>query len=109
MAANPVTPVAGAASVVTVGGTPVIAVAAGPNGGFIQNPVSAADQGNLPAAEDLVINPVGAAASPTVAGGVNGTNFRIPPGGIWQLIPGQTTNTSVNAATGGHKFSVVVY
>lgn len=109
MAAPAVTPVAGAASEVTTGGTAVVAVN-GPvlNGGFIQNPASAADQG-LSSAEDLIVNPVGAAAAPGVAGGINGTNFRIPPGEVWQLIPGQTTNTSVNATTSGHRFSVVQY
>lgn len=108
MAAPSVTPTAGLASVVAVGGTAV--VAAGPvlNGGFIQNPASAADQG-LVTAEDLIINPVGAAANPNTSGVANGTNFRVPPGGTWLLLPGQTTNTSVNAASSGHKFSVVVY
>ena len=106
--ATPVTPVAGLASVVTTGGTSVIAAGQNPNGGFIQNPSNAADQG-LVTAEDLIVNPVGSAANPNTSGVANGTNFRISPGGTWQLIPGQTTSTSVNAASSGHKFSVTVY
>lgn len=74
---------------------------AGVNGGFITNPASAADQG-LANAEDLFVDPVGAASE---AG--NGTTFRLAPGQTWSLIPGQTTPTSVNAASSGHKFSVV--
>jgi hypothetical protein len=109
MAAPSVTPVALDASAIAVGGTPVIA-AVGPvlNGGVIQNPASNTDQG-LTNAEDIVVNPVGAAVSPSAAGGVNGTNFRLPPGYTWTLIPGQTTSTSVNAITTGHKFSGFKY
>lgn len=109
MAAPAVTPQAGNASAVVTGGTPVVAVN-GPvlNGGFIQNPASAADQG-LSQAEDLIINPVNAAANPNTSGVANGTNFRVPPGGVWQLIAGQTTQTSVNAASNGHKFSVIQF
>lgn len=107
MAAAQVTPAAGLASVVTTGGTAVIAVGPLPNGGFIQNPLLAADQG-LSQAEPLTVNPVGAAAVGGSGAG-NGTNFVLAPGGIWQIIPGQTTTTSVNAASDGHKFSVVVY
>ena len=108
MAAPPVTPIAGLVSQVTTGGTAVVAAGPVANGGFIQNPASAADQG-LATAEDLIVNPVDVAANPNTAGIANGTNFRIPPGGTWQLIPGQTTNTSVNAVSSGHHFSVVVY
>ena len=108
MAVPPVTPVAGNASVVTTGGTSVFAALGGINGGFIQNPASAADQG-LSSAEDLIINPIGAAADPTPGGVAHGTNFRVPPGGTWEFIAGQTTPTGVNALSNGHKFSVVVF
>lgn len=104
--ADPVTPIPGVASQVTVGGTPVTAVNPGPNGGFIQNPASAVDQGfgvmDIP--ENLYVNIVEAA---TLEG--NGTTVAIYPGGVFSLVAGQTTPTSVNAATGGHKFSVVSY
>lgn len=96
-----VTPIPGAVSVVTTGATAVNAVLANPNGGFITNPVTAADQG-LATAEALYVNAVTAA---TLAG--NGTTFALAPGQSWQIIPGQTTPTSVNAVSGGHKFSVV--
>lgn len=101
MAADPVTPVPGNASEVIVGGTPVTAVLGGPNGGLIVNPYTSDDQG-LSDAEVLYIDPVGAAG---VEG--NGTTFTLQPGQSWALIPGQTTPTSVNAPTAGHKFSVV--
>lgn len=107
MAATPVTPVAVDASVVTTGGTAVNAVV-GPvlNGGFLVNPSSAQDQA-ISNAEDICVNPVGIAANPN--GALNGTNFRISSGQAWELIGGQTTNTSVNATTSGHAFSGVKY
>lgn len=98
-----VTPRAGAASQVVNGGTSVIAADANPNGGFITNPASAEDQG-LAIAEPLFLNPVGDATLLA-----NGETFRLEPGQTWTLIPGQTTATSVNAASAGHKFSVVVW
>lgn len=91
-----VTPAPGLASVVTAGGTPVIAAGPNPNGGFITNPNAAT--------ESIFVDPVGAAA--VVAGG---TTFEVGPGQTWDLIPGQTTNTSVNAVTSGHAFSIVVF
>jgi hypothetical protein len=100
---SPVNPVPGVNFAVNTGGVAVVAVAGSPNGGFIQNPLLAADQG-IPVAEPLYINPVTTAA--TVG---NGTTFVIQPGGTWQLIPGQSSATSVNAPTSGHKFSVVSF
>lgn len=98
-----VTPVPGNASVVVTGGVAVDAVLANPNGGFITNPVSSADQGIDPP-EDLYINAIDAA---TLVG--NGNTFVLAPGQTWLIIPGQTTKTSVNALTSGHKFSVLSY
>jgi hypothetical protein len=101
---TPVTPVAGLVSQITTGGTAVIFDTGNPNGGFITNPVSNVDQGISPAAaENLYINPTGAPATLSA----NGTCFALAPGQTWTLIPGQTTATSVNAATSGHKFSGV--
>lgn len=107
MAASPVTPVALNASVITTGGTAVNATV-GPvlNGGFLVNPASATDQA-ISNAEDICINPVGAAANPS--GALNGTNFRISPGQAWQFIPGQTTNTSMNASTSNHAVSGIQF
>ena len=98
-----VTPVAGINSVVVSSATPVVAVPANPNGGFISNPYYAADQG-LVTAETLYIDPVGSAG---VVG--NGTTFPLLPGQTWTIIAGQTTPTTVNAPTGGHRFSVVYW
>lgn len=98
-----VTPIAGVASVVTVGGTAVTAVAAGPNGGVITNPLNAADQ-NLAAAEPLFVSPV---TDPILFG--YGSTFRLEPGQSWTLIPGQDTPTKVNATSAGHRFSVFSY
>ena len=103
MAVDPVTPVAGLTSTVTTGGTAVTVVPGGPNGGFITNPYTAADQG-ISAAENLYVDAVDTA---TTTG--NGTTFTIFPGGSWPIIPGQTTPTTVNAVTSGHKFSVTWY
>lgn len=101
---TPVTPIPCLTSEVATGETAVTAVGPNPNGGFLQNPLSATDEG-IDSAEDIVVNPVTGATYPGIAGGVNGTNFRIPPGGGWNIIPGQTTPTSVNAVTSGHRFS----
>lgn len=96
-----VTPVAGLASVVTTGGTPVQVVGPFPNGGFITNPYYATDQG-IVTAEPLYIDIVGDAGL-----AANGTTFALQPGQSWSIVPGQSTPTSVNANTDGHKFSVV--
>lgn len=101
MAATPVTPIAGLVSVVSTGGTAVDAIDVGPNGGVITNPLTNTDQG-IGTAEPLYVNPV---TDATLNG--NGTTFALEPGQSWTVIPGQTTPTSVNATTSGHKFTVV--
>lgn len=98
-----VTPVPGLVSTVAVGGAAVTAVGPNPNGGFITNPATAADQG-IVTVEPLYINPVATAGTSG-----NGTTFALAPGQTWLIIPGQTTPTSVNAASNGHKFSVIFY
>jgi hypothetical protein len=100
MAVTPVTPTPALTTVVTVGGASVQVVPAGPQGGFITNPASDADQNVT--AEDLFVNPIG----PADVNGF-GTTFRIAPGQSWSFIPGQTTPTYVNANTSGHRFSAV--
>jgi hypothetical protein len=91
-----VTPVPGLATEVVTGGQAVIAIPANPNGGIIMNP--------LESGENLYVNPVGAAS--TSAGG---SNFEIPPGKSWNVIPGQTTATSVNAPSNSHVFSAIYW
>ena len=98
-----VTPSPGLVSIVASGGTAVVAAGPTANGIIITNPLTATDQG-IGSAEPLYINPVTTAG---VAG--NGTTFALAPGQSWSLNFGQTTNTSVNAPTSGHQFSVVVF
>jgi hypothetical protein len=98
---TPVTPQGGVHSIITTGGVAVVAVNGGPNGGIITNPLLASDQG-LVTAEVLFINAVTTATT-----SASGTNFALQPGQSWNIIPGQTTATSVNAATSGHAFSVM--
>lgn len=99
-----VTPVPTLVNQVAAGGTAAVVISANPQGGIIQNPIAAADQaiggGNI---EPLYVDPTGAPATTTG----NGTTFRIEPGQIWNAIAGQTTTTSMNAATSGHKIAGV--
>lgn len=104
MAASPVTPQVGSAVSVPVGGTAVNAFPGGISGGFLQNPVAATDQG-LSNAENLYVDPTG---NPATQQG-NGSTFALAPGVTWSVIPGQTTATSVNAPSSGHKFSAVYW
>lgn len=106
MPVDPVTPLPGTNAIVAVGGTPVVAVPALPagiNGCTITNPYLASDQG-IVTAEPLYVNPVDAAGTQA-----NDNTFALQPGGSWSGIRGQITATSVNAATSGHKFSVVYW
>ena len=91
-----VTPIPGVSASIAVGATSQVAVGPNPNGGFITNPAGAT--------ESLFVNPVAAAL--LTAGG---TTFELRPGQSWDIIPGQTTATNVNAVTTGHVFSVVSY
>lgn len=107
MAATPVTPIALISSTITTGGTPVQVAPGNVNGGFITNPSSASDQG-IGGAEPLYVSCV--VANPGSAPGAgNGTTFVLYPGQTWTMIPGQTTQTWVNAATNGHNFSGTYY
>ena len=102
----PVTPKVAPIVQIPSAGGPVNAVPPNPVGGFIVNPLSAADQGLAGGAlpEPLYVSPAGAAG---LAAG--GTTFALAPGQKWDIIPGQTTATSVNALTTGHKFSAVYW
>lgn len=98
MATNipPVTPQVGPNTVVTTGGSAVVAIPANPNGGLIQNPENSG--------EDLIVNPVGTASITP-----GGSNFSVKPGEFWTVIPGQTTPTSVNAASNNHEFTAIYW
>jgi hypothetical protein len=102
MAAAPVSLYPGAASSILVGGSPVTAVYGGVLGGFIQNPALAVDQG-LPLVENLYVDMVNAAALAETA-----TTVPLPPGGTFVIPRGLQTNISINAASSGHQFSVIV-
>lgn len=91
-------------AVVATGGTAVEAIPVNPNGGLITNPLTATDQGITGPAEPIYVNPI----SPGALSG-NGSNFALQPGQSWVVIPGQASSTWVNAATDGHRFSVVFW
>lgn len=95
---------AGTAYVVTTGGTAVTMVTGPVNGGYIGNPLSASDQ-NIATAEVAYVNPVGTAAL-----NGRGQNSAIQPGGYFTFPKvAAGSNISVNAATSGHAFNVVVW
>ncbi len=103
-----VTPTIGTHTLITTGGTAVIAIPANPpTGGYITNPLLAADQ-NLSVAEVLYIDPTGNPPSST-AGSANGSVVALQPGQTWLVIAQQTTTTYANAASSGHKFTAVYY
>ena len=101
-------PVAGLATAVATGGTAVTAVSGPINGGYIINPPNLAGQG-IGAAEALYIDMVGTPGSTDAAN--NGTTSSLPAtGGTFTLPPLATgVNVKVNAATTGHKFTVVTW
>lgn len=96
MTAPAVTPGPGLTNTVVTADNPVIAVGANPGGGFIVNPPTAPGY--------LYVDPVGAAGTAAA-----GTTFGLAPGQNWDIIPGQTTPTSVNSQSDGHTFSVVTW
>ena len=90
-------------SVVPEAGVPVVVMYGPVAGGMITNPRSAEDQG-LAVVEVLWVDVTGPATL-----GTSPTSIPIQPGQTYTIIPGQTTNVSVAAASAGHKFSGVVY
>lgn len=72
-------------------------------GGVITNPRSAADQG-LVQTEVLFVDVSGTAGLAETS-----TTVPIQPGATFVVIPGQTTNVSVNARSSGHKFSAIIF
>lgn len=98
-----ITPVVGDATSVAAGGTPVVAIAAGSQGGYIVNPALAADQ-NLVSVEPLYVDIVNSA----ILGGYN-TTVALAPGQSFTVIAGLATDVSVNAASTGHRFTCVKY
>src|SRR5208282_5954833 len=97
MSAPQAIPVGGVNSSVPVANTAVIAIAVGPNGGVITNPLLAVDQG-ISSVEVLYIDPVGNCGGGSLPK-ANNTVFALQPGQSWTVIPGQVTATYVNAAS----------
>jgi hypothetical protein len=95
------TPVQGLAVQTGAAGTPVNAIAANQNGGYIVNPLSAADQGT-PGAGVLYINQVGPASTQA-----NGTTIGLQPGQSYSVIAQTTTPVSVASGFANHKFTAV--
>jgi D-lyxose ketol-isomerase len=96
------TPTAGLASQTgSSPGVPVNAIAANQGGGYIVNPLLAADQG-LANAEPLYVNQVGPADVQA-----NGTTIALEPGQSYTVIPNTTTSVSVASNSGNHKFTAV--
>lgn len=106
---NPINPAGGTNSTVTAGGTAIIAVTGPANGCAITNPPNAASQG-IGTAENAYVNPTGATPGST-DGAANGTTILLAPNTTWNcpgaVFPGQTV--LVNAATSGHKLTVLVW
>jgi len=98
-----ITPSGGTNSQVATGGTAVVAAPAGVQGGYITNPASPTDQ-NLSNTELLFVDPVSA---PSLA--ANGTTIALNPGETFTIPANSTLPVYVNAASSGHKFTVVVY
>jgi len=95
----------GAASIVKVGGSPVLAAVGPIKGGFLTNPLTVEGQA-IGTVEPLFFNLVGDAA---LAAG--GNTFQLNPGDTFQIPDDLAMGAfvSVNAATSGHQFSVVIF
>ena len=102
----PITPTPGLASQINVGGQAVM-IAGAVNGGILTNPAANTDQGVV-TSEILYVDPVGVCGGSALPQ-ANGTVFALQPGQSWTFPPGQTTPTYVNAASTGHKFTVVIW
>jgi hypothetical protein len=82
-------------------GVPVNAIAPNQTGGYIVNPLTAADQG-LPTAEVLYVDQVAGANTQA-----NGTTIALQPGQSYTVIPSTTTPVTVASNTPNHKFTAV--
>ena len=106
----PLTPKAGATSVVRVANQPTIAMYGSDGGGLIMNPFLAQDQ-DIEIPEVLYLNPAGPAVirigdlTNTPAGAM----MELQPGQAYRVPPGITTPISVNAKTAGHSFVSITY
>lgn len=97
----PVSIYRGAASVVETGGQAVTAIYGPVQGGVIFNPATPDEQG-IDVVEPLFVDIVRTAGIVETA-----TTIPIQPGQSFYLPADQVNSVSVNAATSGHKFSVI--
>lgn len=84
-------------------GTAVNVISPNQSGGYIVNPLLAADQG-LATAEALYVNQVTVATT-----SANGTTIALQPGQSYTIIPGTTTPVTVASASANHKFTAVMW
>ena len=101
-----VTPAPGTTSTIATGGT-AITLATGPlHGGYVTNPPNTASQGV--SAENAYVDPVASPGSTDSA--ANGTTSLLTPGQSF-TIPALAAGALLrgNAATTGHKFTVVTW
>lgn len=106
-AGGQVTPTAGTTSTVATGGTAVTVATGVIHGGYVTNPINAAGQG-IAAAENAYLDMVASPGSTDGAG--NGTTVILQPGQTFTLPPLTTgIAVKVNAATSGHKLTVVIW
>lgn len=82
-------------------GIPVNAIDQNQAGGYIVNPLTAADQG-LSVAEVLYVDQVEPANT-----SANGTTIALQPGQSYTVIPNTTTPVTVASASPNHKFTAV--
>lgn len=88
---------------VAVGGQPVTAAYGPMLGGYIQNPMSSADQGTA-VPETLYVNLEGSATLIETR-----SNFKVEPGQAFRIPDGFTGRVSVNAPSSNHRFSGIVF
>jgi hypothetical protein len=101
-----VSPAAGTASTIATGGTAVTLVTGPVNGGYVTNPSNTAAQGVT--AENAYVDPVGTPLATDA--GANGTTTLLAPGQTFDIPPLASGKTlKGNAATTGHKLTVVVW
>jgi hypothetical protein len=98
----PVVPIRGLNTQVVTAGQSVTVAGSDAIGGYIINPATVADQGNLSSLHILYVDPTGPAKT------VNfGTTVAIQPGGYYSFPSNVTTGIWVNSKASGHKFTAV--
>lgn len=101
------TPVVGTTAAIATGGTAVTLVTGPASGGYIVNPQNAAAQG-ISVSENAYVDPAATPGSTDSA--ANGTTAILQPGQVFR-VPPLATGALIkgNAATSGHKLTVVTW